>query len=76
MMLSVFQRHPVQIMRDMDGNEIGMTPKQVADRIGVRQETLYNWRRARTGPAFYKIQGHIYYKPADIENWIAAQRQG
>lgn len=61
-------------MQDLNGQPIGLTPKQLAGKIGVGEETLYNWRRKRTGPAFYKISGAIYYRSEDVENWIKSQR--
>jgi predicted DNA-binding transcriptional regulator AlpA len=61
-------------MQDMDGNPIGMTPKQLAHRIGVTEETLYNWRRRRQGPPFFKISGVIYYRPDDVSEWIRSKR--
>lgn len=60
-------------MRGIDGNPIGLTPKQLSDRIGIRQETLGLWRRSKTGPTFYKVRNLIYYKPEDVQAWIDAQ---
>lgn len=61
-------------MRGMDGQPLGLTPKQVADRIGVTVVTLYVWRREKRGPDFYKISNTIYYRPEDIEAWFAANK--
>ena len=61
-------------MQELNGEPIGLTPKQLADRIGVTDQTLYNWRKEHRGPPFFKIQRAVYYKEADVENWIRSKR--
>lgn len=38
-----------------------LTPKQMADRLGVREKTLANKRSAKTGPKFVKQGGRVRY---------------
>lgn len=45
-----------------------------AERLGIEPNTLERWRMRGVGPAYYRIAGRIFYDPADIDNWIAAQR--
>ena len=61
-------------MRDVDGNPIGLTPKEVAARLSVDMLTLARWRKERMGPSYYRIHKLIYYKPEDISAWIAGNR--
>jgi predicted DNA-binding transcriptional regulator AlpA len=61
-------------MRGLDGNPIGLTPKELAERLQLTYKTLYNWRRCGIGPRFYKIRNEVYYKNDDIEAWIASCR--
>lgn len=38
-----------------------LTPKQMADRLGVAEKTLANMRSAKTGPTFVKRGGRVRY---------------
>lgn len=47
-----------------------MQPRQVAERYGITPETLSNWRAARKGPPFIRInQRRVVYRVADILEW-------
>ena len=46
-----------------------LTPKQVAERVGVSRRTLWLWRIAQKGPAFIRRGERIYYSEAVIEHW-------
>ena len=46
-----------------------LTPKEVAVKIGVNEETLSVWRRDRKGPPFIRRVGRIYYNAADLDQW-------
>lgn len=47
-----------------------LTPADVADLLGVPVETLYQWRRKRTGPPAFRIGRHLRYDPARLRQWI------
>jgi DNA-binding transcriptional MerR regulator len=51
-----------------------MTPKQVADALGVRVDLLTKWRRKRVGPPYTRLIGRIYYSRADIDEWLRQKR--
>jgi predicted DNA-binding transcriptional regulator AlpA len=53
---------------------LGLVTKQVAERLGLQEDTIYRWRNQKVGPPYYKIRNTIYYKPEDIDAWIEAQR--
>ena len=53
-----------------------LTPEQVAKRLGIKVDTLKNWRtKKRNGPPYVKVGGVVRYRPADIEAFITARIQ-
>jgi AraC-like DNA-binding protein len=38
-----------------------LTPKQMADRLGISEKTLANMRSAKAGPKFVKQGGRVRY---------------
>ena len=55
-----------------------LSPKAVAERIGVRETTLANWRSQkmdRPNPLPYvRIGGLVRYRESDLERWIEKGR--
>ncbi|MFF3251078.1 helix-turn-helix domain-containing protein [Actinacidiphila glaucinigra] len=47
-----------------------LTPADVADLLGVPVETLYQWRRKRTGPPAFRVGKHLRYDPARLRQWV------
>ncbi|MGW0333300.1 helix-turn-helix transcriptional regulator [Streptomyces sp. NPDC003011] len=47
-----------------------LTPADVADLLGVPVETLYQWRRKRTGPPAFRVGRHLRYDPARLRQWV------
>ncbi|MGG7571212.1 helix-turn-helix transcriptional regulator [Streptomyces sirii] len=47
-----------------------LTPVDLADLFGVPIETVYQWRRKRTGPRGFRVGKHVRYDPADIRRWV------
>ena len=45
---------------------------QVADMIGIRPDTLRQYRHLGTGPAFVKLGRLVRYKPDTVLEWIAS----
>jgi hypothetical protein len=43
-----------------------LTSKQLAERWGIREGTLRNWRYQGVGPAFMKVGRSIRYRLADV----------
>lgn len=52
------------------------TPEEVAKYMAVPLETLYSWRRKRTGPRASRVGRHIRYRWADVERWLDQQASG
>ena len=49
------------------------TVADVADYLGVPVETLYAWRKRRTGPPAARIGKHLRYDPRSVREWFAGQ---
>ncbi len=47
------------------------TPDDVARYLGVPVQTLYQWRRKRTGPPGRRVGRHLRYDPAAVCAWFA-----
>ena len=53
-----------------------LRPAEVAELTGVPVETLKYWRAHRKGPRSYRLEGaRVVYDLADVEAWLAEQRQ-
>lgn len=53
-----------------------LTPVDLADLLGVPLETVYQWRRKRTGPRGFRVGRHLRYDPEDVRHWIADLMEG
>lgn len=47
-----------------------LTPVDLAELFGVPLETIYQWRRKRTGPPGFRIGRHLRYDPVKVQRWI------
>ena len=45
-------------------------------RLPCSIHTLRWWRRIGRGPAFVRIGGRVFYRPEDIESWLASRPRG
>ncbi|MEU6845944.1 helix-turn-helix domain-containing protein [Streptomyces sp. NPDC046716] len=52
-----------------------LTPVDLADLLGVPIETVYQWRRKRTGPRGFRVGRHIRFDPEDVRAWVQAQME-
>ncbi|MFF8843793.1 helix-turn-helix domain-containing protein [Streptomyces sp. NPDC015127] len=48
-----------------------LTPDDIADLFGVPLETVYQWRKKRTGPPGFRVGKHLRYDPAAVKAWTA-----
>ncbi|MEU8590737.1 helix-turn-helix domain-containing protein [Streptomyces sp. NPDC048664] len=51
-----------------------LTPDDIADMFGVPLETVYQWRRKRTGPPGFRIGKHLRYDPADVRAYVIQRK--
>lgn len=47
-----------------------LTARQAAEYLGIRVQTLYDWRYKGTGPRSIKAGGSIRYSALDLLEWI------
>lgn len=48
-----------------------LTPRQAADILGVRTQTLALWRvTGKHGLPFIKVGASVRYRQSDLENWL------
>lgn len=50
-----------------------LTTQQLAEYLQVPVQTLYDWAARGGGPTRLKVGRHTRYRPADVEEWLAAQ---
>ncbi|MBO0652808.1 helix-turn-helix domain-containing protein [Streptomyces triculaminicus] len=48
-----------------------LTPEDVAAIFGVPLETVYQWRKKRTGPPAFRVGRHLRYDPVAVHRWTA-----
>ncbi len=46
-----------------------LSPKELADDLGVHMQTLRAWRKKEKGPPFYRQVGRIWYPRAELDKW-------
>jgi excisionase family DNA binding protein len=51
------------------------TPQEVADYLRVEINTVYDWRRKRTGPKASKVGKHLRYAWSDVDAWLEQQAE-
>ncbi|MFI7399230.1 helix-turn-helix domain-containing protein [Streptomyces sp. NPDC049541] len=39
-------------------------------------ETVYQWRRKRTGPRGFRVGRHLRFDPEDVRAWVDSQLKG
>ncbi|GAA2838462.1 hypothetical protein GCM10010441_73520 [Kitasatospora paracochleata] len=50
-----------------------LSPEDVAALFGVPLETVYQWRRKRTGPPGFRVGRHLRFDPNAVAQWVADQ---
>jgi excisionase family DNA binding protein len=51
-----------------------LSVEQLADYLGVPVKTVYDWRRTGHGPAAHRVGRFLRYTVADVQEWLAQQR--
>ena len=47
--------------------------EQVAALLGLRPNTLAQWRMSGAGPRFVRLGRRVRYQPADVDDWLQSQ---
>lgn len=50
-----------------------MTPRELAEHLGVPVKTLYTWRTTARGPRAIRVGKHLRYRRSDVEAWLEQQ---
>ncbi|MEU5953533.1 helix-turn-helix domain-containing protein [Streptomyces sp. NPDC047525] len=53
-----------------------LTPDDIAVIFGVPLETVYQWRKKRTGPPGFRVGKHVRYDPADVRAYVTQRKNG
>ncbi|MEU0038795.1 helix-turn-helix domain-containing protein [Streptomyces sp. NPDC048448] len=51
-----------------------LTPDDIAEMFEVPKETVYQWRKKRTGPPGFRIGKHLRYDPTDVRAYVAQRK--
>ncbi|MER5798620.1 helix-turn-helix domain-containing protein [Streptomyces mirabilis] len=51
-----------------------LTPDDIAEIFDVPKETVYQWRKKRTGPPGFRIGKHLRYDPSDVRAYVTERR--
>ncbi|MEU6005916.1 helix-turn-helix domain-containing protein [Streptomyces sp. NPDC047453] len=51
-----------------------LTPDDIAEMFEVPLETVYQWRKKRTGPPGFRIGKHVRYDPADVRAYVIQRK--
>jgi hypothetical protein len=54
--------------------EVSLNEKQAADYLGLKVQTMRNYRGTRRGPAYHKLGSRVIYRLTDLENYLQARR--
>lgn len=47
-----------------------LTVEEVADRLGLSRQTLWNWHQLGKGPPVRKVGGRLRYDEQLLERWV------
>lgn len=62
---------PVPVIRDETRQKLGLlTPEELAVTLEVTPTTLQTWRCEGKGPRFIKLGKGVFYRFADVKEWI------
>jgi excisionase family DNA binding protein len=52
-----------------------LTPAEVAEILGVPQDTIYQWRYKRCGPPAFRVGRHLRFDPRALQRWVDQQTE-
>jgi excisionase family DNA binding protein len=50
-----------------------ISPKELAELLGIPLGTIYRWNHTGDGPKSLHIGRHVRYRPEDVDAWLAEQ---
>lgn len=51
-----------------------LTPDDIAEMFEVPLETVYQWRKKRTGPPGFRIGKYVRYDPVDVRAYVTDRK--
>lgn len=57
----------------MNGPDLFLSPRELAEYLGIPVATLYQWRHRGEGPRGFRIGKHVRYRLIDVDEWIEEQ---
>lgn len=51
-----------------------LTTDQLSAWLQIPKQTVYRWRSRGEGPRGYRVGKHVRYDLADVEQWLASQK--
>ncbi|MFZ4296896.1 helix-turn-helix transcriptional regulator [Streptomyces cinereoruber] len=52
-----------------------LTPEDIASKFKVPLETVYHWRKKRTGPPGFRAGRYVRYDPVAVQAWVVEQSE-
>jgi excisionase family DNA binding protein len=53
-----------------------LSPRELADWLGIPIGTIYRWNHTGDGPTPLSIGRHVRYRQSDVEDWLNAHEVG
>lgn len=50
-----------------------ITPKELADFLGVPIKTVYEWNSTGAGPRYSRFGRHVRYAESDVTAWMSSR---
>lgn len=47
-----------------------ITPRELANELGLPETTIAQWRYRHIGPSYLKVGRHVRYRREDVDRWI------
>ncbi|TQM42634.1 helix-turn-helix transcriptional regulator [Halopolyspora algeriensis] len=47
-----------------------LSPKELAEHLGVSKRTIDTWRQRGEGPRAYRVGRHLRFSVEDVEAWL------
>ena len=57
---------------DLEARTTTVSPGEAAERLGLQESTLANWRWSGRGPQHLKVGSRVRYRLCDLADWLDA----
>ena len=63
-------------LEDLKARATTVSPAEAAQRLGLQESTLANWRWCGRGPPHLKVGSRVRYREIDLVFWLESQLRG